>query len=95
MQMQTVVKVKVVKVNNYCSIFREGDIFYFKKHCFDLSENSLERYCYASLIDLYDTYSRVRKGLVGNKELFKCRDNGIIEFEVERMPDEFYSFERK
>lgn len=94
MEKQTVVRITAIRVNSSCPIFRTGDVFYIRKHCFDLSENSLTKYCYHSLRDLYEVFARVRKGAVGNKEVFKCRDNGIVEFEVERLPDEYYSYER-
>lgn len=95
MEKQTVVRITVKEVsNNNCPIFRTGDVIYIKKHCFDLGANKLEKYCFHSLSDLYEVFIRVRKKEVGNKERFKCRDNNIVEFELERLPDECYSYER-
>ena len=37
----------------------------------------------------------MRKQEVGSKETFRCRDNGIIEIEIERLPDELYDYENQ
>ncbi|PJJ27886.1 hypothetical protein [Lacrimispora celerecrescens] len=91
---QTVIKMTVVKKNNYCPIFKEGDEIIIKKHCFDISFNKLEKYCYATLADIYPKCNNLRKQTVGSKDIFICRDNGIIEIELERLADEPYDFER-
>jgi uncharacterized repeat protein (TIGR04076 family) len=92
---QTIIKMKIIKKNGYCPIFNEGDEITIKKHCFDISENKLQKYCYATLTDIYPKYSKLRKMPIGSKDIFKCRDNGIIEIELERYEDELYDFERK
>ncbi|MFT4107365.1 MAG: hypothetical protein QM657_16540 [Lacrimispora sp.] len=92
---QTVIKMTVVKKNNYCPVFSEGDEIIIKKHCFDTTVNKLVKYCYATLTDLYPKCNSLRKQPVGTKDYFLCRDNGIIEFELERMDDELYDFEQE
>lgn len=91
---QTVIKMTVVKKNNYCPIFEEGDEIVIKKHCFDVSFNKLEKYCYATLADIFPKCNNLRKQPVGSKDTFTCRDNGIIEIELEKLDDEPYDFER-
>lgn len=91
---QTVIKMTVVKKNAYCPIFQEGDQIVIKKHCFDMDINDLKKYCYATLTDIYPKYYALRKQPIGTKDYFTCRDNGIIEIELERMEDELYNFER-
>lgn len=90
---QTVIKMRVVKKNSYCPIFKVGDEIIIKKHCFDNAFNNLGKYCYATLADIYPIYAKIRKQPIGTKELFKCRDSGIIEIEVERIEDEIYDYE--
>lgn len=90
---QTVVRMRIVGKNGYCPIFEAGQEITIKKHCFDTSINTLEKYCYATLADVYPLYFKMRREAVGAKERFKCRDNGIIEIEVERLPDEEYDYE--
>jgi uncharacterized repeat protein (TIGR04076 family) len=92
---QTVIKMTVVKKNNYCPIFEEGDEIIIKKHCLDVNLNKLNKFCYATLADIYPKCNELRKQPVGAKNTFLCRDNGIIEIELERMEDELYDFERK
>ncbi len=92
---QTVIKMTVIKKKEYCPIFNEGDQIIIKKHCLDTNLNELEKYCYATLADIYPKCNELRKQPVGKKDYFTCRDNGIIEFELERMEDEPYDFERK
>lgn len=91
---QTVIKMTVVKKNAYCPIFREGDEILIKKHCLDMGVNSLNKYCYATLADLHPKCNALRRQAVGSKDYFTCRDNGIIEIELERLEDELYDFER-
>ena len=90
---QTVIKMTIIKKNGYCPIFEEGQEIIIKKHCFDTSCNTLQKYCYATLADIYPIYSKMRKEEIGTTETFKCRDNGIIEIEVERLPNELYDYE--
>jgi uncharacterized repeat protein (TIGR04076 family) len=92
---QTVIKMTVVKKNNYCPIFEEGDEIIIKKHCLDVDSNKLDKFCYATLADIYPKCNELRKQPIGAKDTFHCRDNGIIEIELERMEDELYDFERK
>ncbi len=90
---QTVVRMRIVKKSGYCPVFREGQEIVIKKHCFDTAFNTLGKYCYATLADIYPVYYAMRRREVGDKERFACRDNGIIEIEVERLPDEVYDYE--
>jgi uncharacterized repeat protein (TIGR04076 family) len=90
---QTVVRMKIVKRNGYCPVFSEGQEIVIKKHCFDTTINTLQKYCYATLADVYPLYYSMRKQPVGSKTRFSCRDNGIIEIEVERLSDEVYDYE--
>ena len=92
---QSVIKMTVVKKNNYCPVFKEGDEIIIKKHCFDTTVNKLDKYCYATLADIYPKCNNLRKQAVGDKDYFVCRDNGIIEIELERMEDELYNFEQE
>lgn len=85
----------IVKKNGYCPIFQAGQEIIIKKHCFDTTINTLDKYCYATLADIYPIYFAMRKKEIGTKENFRCRDNGIIEIEVERLPDELYDYENK
>ncbi len=92
---QTVIKMTIKKKNKDCPIFEVGDEIIIKKHCFDTSVNKLQKYCFATLADLQPVCNSLRKQPVGAKEYFLCRDNGIIEIELERMEDELYNFERE
>jgi len=92
---QTVVKMTIVKKNGYCPIFKIGQEIVIKKHCFDTTLNTLEKYCYATLADIYPMYFAMRKKEIGTKETFWCRDNGIIEIEIERLPVDLYDYENK
>jgi hypothetical protein len=92
---QTVIKMRIIKKNGYCPIFECGDSIIIKKHCLDISENNLSKFCYATLTDIYPKYSELRKMPIGSKDYFQCRDNGIIEIELERCNDEPYDYERK
>ena len=47
-----------------------------------------KNFCYHTLVGLHNVFERVRRGPVGGKETFSCRDNEMVEFEVERLPDE-------
>ena len=89
---QTVIRMIVLNKNGYCPVFNTGQEIIIKKHCFDTSINTLQKYCYATLSDIYPIYYKMRKEPVGSREPFSCRDNGIIEIEVERLPDEVYDY---
>ncbi len=90
---QTVIRMRIINKKGYCPVFNEGQEIIIKKHCFDTTINRLQKYCYATLADIYPVYYEMRKKEVGTKNTFKCRDNGIIEIEVERLPDEIYDYE--
>lgn len=92
---QTVIKMTVVKKNGYCPVFQVGDEIIIKKHCIDTAVNELNKFCYATLTDIYPKYYALRKQPIGTKDYFACRDNGFIEIELERMEDELYDYERK
>lgn len=74
-------------------IFNPGDKIFIKKHYLDFLQKSLERYYYYTIADLYPIVMKIRKMPIGTKELLKCKDNGIIEIEIERKADEPYDFE--
>jgi hypothetical protein len=95
LKVQTVVRMTIAKKNGYCPVFREGQEIVIKKHCFDTAFNEEGKYCYATLADDYPVYARLRNEPVGTKERFRCKDNGIIEIEVERMPNEVYDYENR
>ncbi len=59
------------------------------------SANRLQKYCFATLADLQPVCNNLRKQTVGSKHYFVCRENGMIEVELERMEDELYNFERE
>lgn len=90
---QTVVQCTIVNKTGYCPVFDLEDKIFIKKHCLDFSQKSLEKYCYYTIADLYPIVMKMRKMPIGAKELFKCKDNGIIEIEIERIADEPYDFE--
>jgi hypothetical protein len=41
-----------------------------------------------SLKDIYETYMGLRQAPVGSKQVVGCCDDGIAQFELERLPDE-------
>jgi uncharacterized repeat protein (TIGR04076 family) len=91
MPVHSIVRVTVLSVkplSRTCRIYEPGDVFYVRQHLFDVDISSVKGYCYHSLRDLYDVYTRVRQGPVGGKEVFDCRDNGLVRFEVARLDDE-------
>ena len=92
---QTVIKMTVIRKNGYCPIFQEGDQIIIRKHCLDTDVNELKKYCYATLADIYPKCNDLRKQPIRTKDYFACRDNGIIQIELERLEDELYDFERK
>lgn len=90
----SVVKFTVLGSADPCPAFHPGDVFYVHQHMLDTEVSSVRNFCYHTLFDLYDVYKRVRKGPIGGKEVFACRDKQMVQFEVERMPDETASIGR-
>jgi hypothetical protein len=90
----SVVRFTVLRSADPCPAFHPGDVFFVRQHMLDTEVSSIRNFCYHTLFDLYEVYRRVRKGPVGGKEVFKCRDKEMVEFEVERMPDEQASIGR-
>ena len=97
--MHSVIRITVTRMtpdrpDHGCRLFQAGDVFFIRQHCFDAASATLARFCYHALSDLYPVYARVRKGPIGNKELLDCRHSGIVQFAVERLPDEDGTVER-
>ena len=86
--MYPVVQVTVKETREYCPFYKKGDKFFIRQQCFDPAAATPKQFCMHSLNDIYETYMKVRKGPVGSKETVGCRDNGIAQFEIERLPDE-------
>ena len=84
----SVVRLTVLRAADPCPAFHPGDVFYVRQHVLDTEISTIRNFCYNALFDLYKVYMRVRRGPVGGKETFLCRDKGMVEFEVERLPDE-------
>ena len=84
----SVVRFTVLRASPKCPSFRKGDVFYVRQHMLDTDVSAIRNFCYHTLSDLYAVYGRVRKGPVGGKELMDCRDKAMVQFEVERLPDE-------
>lgn len=92
---QTHIRCTVVRKNGYCPVFKAGDQIHIKKHCLDVSTGCLGKYCYYTIADLFPRIMEMRKKPIGSKELFRCKDNGFIEIEIERMNDEMYDYENE
>lgn len=90
----TVVRFTVLRSAPKCPVFHPGDVFFVRQHVLDTEVSLSKNFCYHTLSDLYEVFKRVRKGPVGGKETFACRDKGMVEFEAERMPDEKASIGR-
>jgi len=86
--MYSVVRVTVKETREYCPFYEEGDVFYIRQQCFDPKTATPKQFCMHSFRDVYETYMKVRKGPVGNKATVGCMDEGIAQFEVERLADE-------
>ena len=90
---QTHVQCTVISKKGYCPVFDTGDQFHFMKHCMDTSSNQIEKYCIYTLGALIPQVLEMRKQAVGTCTTYKCKDNGIITIEIQRMPDVPYDFE--
>ena len=86
--MYSVVRVTVKETREYCPFYKKGDVFYIRQQCFDPKTATPKQFCMHSLKDVYATYMKVRKGPVGNMATVGCMDEGIAQFEVERLADE-------
>jgi hypothetical protein len=86
--MYTVVRVTVLETRQYCPFYQPGDTFVIRQQCFDPSAATPAQFCIHSLNDIYETYMKVRRGPVANKAVVGCSDEGIAQFELERLPDE-------
>jgi hypothetical protein len=84
----SVIRFTVRAANPRCPSFRAGDVFYVRQHMLDTDVSAIRNFCYHTLSDLYAVYGRVRKGPVGGKEIMDCRDKAMVQFEVDRLPDE-------
>ena len=86
--MYEVVRITVTETRRHCPFYRQGDVFFIRQQCFDPATATPGQFCIHSLNDLYETYMRVRQGPVGGRETLGCFDEGIAQFDVERLPDE-------
>lgn len=86
--MYSVVRVTVRETRKYCPFYQPGDIFFIRQQCFDPAAATPKEFCMHSLHDIYETYMKVRRFPVGKKEMVGCSDEGIAQFELERLPDE-------
>ena len=86
--MISVVRVTVVSVATHCPFYRSGDRWLIKQQCFDPSWAGPKQFCVHGLVDIYDAYMEIRRGPVGGRKRVGCRDQGIVTFEIERLPDE-------
>ena len=84
----SVVRFTVLRAAPRCPVFHPGDVFYVRQHVLDTEISVAKNFCYHTLFDLYKVYKRIRQGPVGGKETFACRDEQMVAFEVERLPDE-------
>lgn len=83
-----VVRITVKETREYCPFYELGDTFFIRQQCFEPATAAPKQFCIHSLNDIYETYMKVRKGPVGNKKIAGCFDKGIVQFEIERLPDE-------
>jgi len=86
--MYSVVRVTVKETRKYCPFYTPGNTFFLRQQCFDPVTATPKQFCIHSLHDIYGIYMEVRRGAVGNKKIIGCHDNGITQFEIERLPDE-------
>lgn len=86
--MYSVVRVTVKETRQYCPFYEPGDQSFVRQQCFDPGTGTPRQFCIHSLKDIYETYTKVRRGPVGGKETVGCVDEGIAQFEIERLPDE-------
>ena len=86
--MYAVVRITVKETREHCPFYRPGDTFIVRQQCFDPTAATPKQFCMHSLRDIYETYMTVREGPVQNKKVVGCFDEGIVQFEIERLPDE-------
>ena len=86
--MYSVVRIKVTDTREYCPFYKVGDTFYFRQQCFDPTTATPSQFCIHSLRDIYDAYTKVRESPVQSRRAVGCMDNGIVQFEIVRLPDE-------
>ena len=86
--MYSVVRVTVIETHEYCPFYQQGDTFLIRQQCFDPSAATPKQFCMHSLNDIYETYMRMRGEPVGSKRIVDCCDDGIAQFELERLPDQ-------
>jgi len=86
--MYSVVRITVKEIREYCPFYKSGDTFFIRQQCFDPTTATPKQFCMHSLNDIYETYMKVRKGPVGDKNIVGCIDKGIVQFEIQRLPDE-------
>jgi uncharacterized repeat protein (TIGR04076 family) len=86
--MYSVVRVTVVETRDYCPFYEAGDTFLIRQQCFDPGAGTPRQFCMHALNDIYETYMRVRQAPVGSRQVVGCSDDGIAQFEIERLPDE-------
>ena len=86
--MYSVVRVTVIETRAYCPFYTPGDTFLVRQQCFDPSCATPRQFCMHSLNDIYETYMQMRQAAVGSKRVVGCQDDGIAQFEIERLPDE-------
>ena len=86
--MYSVVRIIVKSTREYCPFYKPGDTFFIRQQCFDPTSATPKQFCMHSLNDIYETYMQVRKGALRNKKTVGCMDEAIVQFEVERLPDE-------
>lgn len=86
--MYSVVKVTVVSIATHCPFYKPGDTFLIKQQCLDPALATPAQFCVHSIVDIYETYKKVRYGPVGGTARKGCSDKEIAMFELERLPDE-------
>ena len=86
--MYSVVRVTVKETREYCPFYKVGDTFLVRQQCFEPASATPKEFCMHSLKDIYEPYMEVRKGPVQDKKIVGCSDEGIVQFEIERLPDE-------
>ena len=84
----SVVKITVVGLREECPFYKLGDTIVLRQQCFSPAHATPKQFCTHTLHDLYPIYMELRKAPVGTKKKGGCMDNGIVEFELERLPDE-------
>jgi len=84
----SVVKISVVGLKKECPFYKFGDTMIIRQQCFSPHHATPSEFCMHSLYDLYPIYMELRKAPPGTKQRKSCPDEGIIEFELERLPDE-------